>query len=157
MPEPKKTPTIQNRKAYHDYAIEETYEAGIVLQGTEVKSIRAGKASFTDAFAFIANEEVWLRELYITPYEQGSYNNHNPIRPRKLLLNKKEIRELEKATSVKGNTIIPLKIYFKTGRAKILIGIARGKKKFDKRESIKAADTKRDMDRNLKGSFKVKM
>tara|TARA_R110000868_G_scaffold259361_16_gene517542 strand:+ start:13080 stop:13553 length:474 start_codon:yes stop_codon:yes gene_type:complete len=157
MSENKNTPTIQNRKAYHDYAIEDTYEAGISLQGTEVKSIRDGKASFTDAFAFIQGDEVFLRELYIKPYDQGSYNNHDPRRPRKLLLHKKEIRELEKATNVKGNTLIPLKIYFKSGYAKVLIGVARGKKKFDKRESIKEKDTKRDMDRNLKGSFKVNL
>jgi len=157
MSENKNTPTIQNRKAHHDYAIEDTYEAGIVLQGTEVKSIREGKASFTDAFAFIQGDEVFLRELYVKPYEQGSYNNHDPRRPRKLLLHKKEIRELEKATLVKGNTLIPLKIYFKSGYAKVLIGVARGKKKFDKRESIKEKDTKRDMDRNLKGSFKVSL
>lgn len=155
MSEKKTTPTIQNRKAYHDYAIEDTYEAGIALQGTEVKSIREGKASFTDAFAFIQSDEVFLRELYIKPYEHGSYNNHDPRRPRKLLLHKKEIRELEKATQMKGNTLIPLKIYFKAGYAKVLIGVARGKKKFDKRESIKEKDTKRDMDRNLKGSFKT--
>lgn len=157
MSENKNTPTIQNRKARHDYAIEDTYEAGIVLQGTEVKSIREGKASFTDAFAFIQGDEVFLRELYVKPYEQGSYNNHDPRRPRKLLLHKKEIRELEKATLVKGNTLIPLKIYFKAGYAKVLIGVARGKKKFDKRESIKEKDTKRDMDRDLKGSFKVNL
>ena len=100
---------------------------------------------------------MFLRELYIKPYEQGSYNNHDPRRPRKLLLHKKEIRELEKATAVKGNTLIPLKIYFKGGYAKVLIGVARGKKKFDKRESIKEKDTKRDLDRNLKGSFKVNL
>ena len=157
MPENKHTPTIQNRKAYHNYVIEKTYEAGIVLQGTEVKSIRQGKASFTDAFASIQGGDVFLRELYIKPYEQGSYYNHDPRRPRKLLLNKKEIREMEKATAIKGNTLIPLKIYFKAGYAKVVIGVARGKKKFDKRESIKAAETKRDMDRNLKGSFKVNL
>jgi len=157
MSENKNNPTIQNRKAHHDYAIEDTYEAGIVLQGTEVKSIREGKASFTDAFAFIQGDEVFLRELYVKPYEQGSYNNHDSRRPRKLLLHKKEIRELEKATLVKGNTLIPLKIYFKAGYAKVLIGVARGKKKFDKRESIKEKDTKRDMDRNLKGSFKINL
>lgn len=157
MSEKNNTPTIQNRKASHDYQIEETYQAGIVLQGTEVKSIRQGHVSFTDAFAFILDDEVWLRELYIKPYEHGSYNNHDPVRPRKLLLNKKEIRELQKAIHQKGNTIVPLKIYFTKGNAKVLIGLARGKKKFDKRESIKAADTKRDMDRSLKGSFKVNM
>ena len=152
------TPTIQNRKAFHDYSIEETYEAGIVLQGTEVKSLRAGHASFTDAFAYLQGGEVFVRELYIKPYEQGSYYNHDPRRPRKLLLSKKEIRELDKAVQQKGNTLIPLKIYFKGGYAKVQIGLARGKKKFDKRESIKEKDTKRDLDRNLKkGNFKVNM
>ncbi|MFV1885196.1 MAG: SsrA-binding protein SmpB [Balneola sp.] len=153
----KNTPTIQNRKAYHDYSILETYEAGIVLQGTEVKSIRQGQASFTDAFAFIQGDEVFLRELYIKPYEQGSYYNHDPRRPRKLLLNKKEIRELDKAVQQKGNTIVPLKIYFKTGYAKVLIGVARGKKQYDKRDSIKEKDVKRQLDRNVKGSYKVNL
>ena len=114
------SPTIKNRKAFHDYSIEETFLAGIVLQGTEVKSLRQGKASFTDSFAFVQGGEVWLRELYIKPFEHGSYYNHDPRRPRKLLLNKKEIR------------------------------LAKGKKSFDKRESIKAKDTKREMDRSLK-------
>ncbi len=151
------TPTIQNRKAYHDYQIDETYEAGIVLQGTEVKSLRDGKASFTDAFAFIQDEEVFLRELYIKPYEQGSYYNHDPRRPRKLLLNKKEIRELDRAVQQKGYTLIPLKIYFKAGYAKVLIGLAKGKKQFDKRDSIKEKDMKRQLDRNVKGSYKVNL
>ena len=151
------TPTIQNRKAYHDYQIDETYEAGIVLQGTEVKSLREGKASFTDAFAFIQDEEVFLRELYIKPYEQGSYYNHDPRRSRKLLLNKKEIRELDRANQQKGYTLIPLKIYFKGGYAKVLIGLAKGKKQFDKRDSIKEKDMKRQLDRNVKGSYKVNL
>jgi SsrA-binding protein len=151
------TPSIKNRKAYHDYSIEETYEAGISLQGTEVKSLRAGKASFTDAFAFLQDGEVMLRELYIKPYEQGSYYNHDPRRPRKLLLHKKEIRELDKAVQQKGFTIIPLKIYFKGGYAKVLIGVAKGKKQFDKRDSIKEKDVKRQIDRNVKGSFKVNL
>lgn len=150
-------PTIKNRKAYHDYSIEDTYEAGIELRGTEVKSLRAGKASFTDAFAFLQDGEVLLRELYIKPYEQGSYYNHDPRRPRKLLLHKKEIRELDKAVQQKGFTIIPLKIYFKGGYAKVLIGVAKGKKQFDKRDSIKEKDVKRQIDRNVKGSFKVNM
>lgn len=150
-------PTIKNRKAYHDYSIEETYEAGIALQGTEVKSLRAGKASFTDAFAFLQDGEVLLRELYIKPYEQGSYYNHDPRRPRKLLLHKKEIRELDKAVQQKGFTIIPLKIYFKGGYAKVLIGVAKGKKQYDKRDSIKEKDVKRQIDRNIKGNFKVNM
>lgn len=149
------TPTITNKKAYHDYSIEETYEAGIVLQGTEVKSLRAGKSSFTDSFAFIKDGEVFLRELYIKPYEQGSYYNHDPRRSRKLLLSKKEIRELDKGIQQKGFTLIPLKIYFKGGYAKVLIGLARGKKQYDKRESIRDKDVKRQIDRNIKGSFKV--
>lgn len=151
------TPTIQNRKARHDYQIDETFEAGIVLQGTEVKSIRAGKASFTDAFAFLKDGEVFLRELYIKPYEHGSYNNHDPIRQRKLLLNKKEIRQLDKLVQQKGYTLVPLKMYFKRGNAKVLIGVAKGKKSFDKRDSLKEKDAKRQIDRNIKGSFKVNL
>jgi SsrA-binding protein len=150
------SPTIQNRKAFHDYSIESTYDAGIVLQGTEVKSLRQGKASFTDAFAFVRDGEVWLRDFYIKPFEHGSYYNHDPRRPRKLLLSKKEIRELDRAVLQKGNTIVPLKIFFKNGFAKVQIGLAKGKKSFDKRESIKAKDTKREMDRNLKsGKIRV--
>jgi len=150
------SPSIQNRKAFHDYSIEGTYDAGLVLQGTEVKSLRQGKASFTDSFAFVKDGEVWLRDFYIKPFEHGSYYNHDPRRDRKLLLSKKEIRELDRAVLQKGNTIIPLKIFFKNGFAKVQIGLARGKKKFDKRESIKAADTKRDMDRAIK-SGKVRV
>jgi SsrA-binding protein len=141
---------IQNRKAFHDYSIEETFDAGLVLQGTEVKSLRQGKASFTDAFAFVKDGEVWLRDFYIKPFEHGSYYNHDPRRDRKLLLSKREIRELDRAVLQKGNTIIPLKIFFKNGFAKVQIGLAKGKKRFDKRESIKEKDTKRDMDRALK-------
>ncbi|MBO6793502.1 MAG: SsrA-binding protein SmpB [Balneolaceae bacterium] len=144
------SPTIKNRKAFHDFTIEDTFVAGIALQGTEVKSIRQGNASFTDSFAFIKGGEVWLKEFYIKPFEHGSYNNHEPLRERKLLLTKKEIRELEKATQQKGNTIVPLKIFFKNGFVKVQIGLAKGKKRFDKRESIKASDTKRDIDRALK-------
>ncbi len=147
---------IQNRKAFYDYTIEETFDAGLVLQGTEVKSLRKGNASFTDAFAFVKNGEVWLRDFYIKPFEQGSYYNHDPRRDRKLLLSKKEIRELDRAVLQKGNTIIPLKIFFKNGFAKVQIGLAKGKKRFDKRESIKQKDTKRDVDRALK-SGKVRV
>lgn len=150
------TSTIQNRKAFHDYSIEETFDAGLVLKGTEVKSLRQGKASFTDAFAFIKDGEVWLRDFYIKPFEHGSYYNHDPRRDRKLLLSKREIRELDRAVLQKGNTIIPLKIFFKNGFAKVQIGLAKGKKRFDKRESIKEKDIKRDMDRALK-SGKVRI
>jgi len=151
------THTIQNRKARHDYQVEETFEAGIVLKGTEVKSIRQGKASFTDSFAFLKNGEVFLRELYIKPYEHGSYYNHDPRRERKLLLNKKEIRQLDKFVQQKGYTLVPLKMYFKRGNAKILIGVAKGKKSFDKRDSIKEKDLKRQLDRNVKGTYKVNL
>lgn len=157
MSDNKNTPTIQNRKAYHDYQIEETYEAGIVLQGTEVKSLRDGKANFTDAFAIIQNGEVWLREFHISPYKFGSFSNHEPRRQRKLLLNKREIREIDKFIQQKGYTLVPLKLYFKGGYAKVLIGVARGKKKFDKRESIKEKDTKRDMQRSIKGTARINM
>ena len=147
---------IQNRKAFHDYTIEETFDAGLVLQGTEVKSLRKGNASFTDAFAYVKNGEAWLRDFYIKPFEQGSYYNHDPRRDRKLLLSKKEIRELDRAVLQKGNTIIPLKIFFKNGFAKVQIGLAKGKKRFDKRQSIKQKDTKRDVDRALK-SGKIRL
>lgn len=153
----KTTPTISNRKARHDFNVEETYEAGLVLKGTEVKSLRQGKASFTDAFAYLQNGEVWLRELYIKPYEHGSYYNHDPRRPRKLLLNKKEIRELDKAVQQKGYTIVPLKLYFKRGNAKVLIGVAKGKKQYDKRDSIKEKDVKRQIERNVKGNYKINL
>ncbi|WP_103664174.1 SsrA-binding protein SmpB [Gracilimonas amylolytica] len=155
--EKKTTPTIQNRKARHDFNVEETYEAGLVLKGTEVKSLRQGKASFTDSFAYLQDGEVWLRELYIKPYEHGSYYNHDPRRPRKLLLHKKEIRALDKATQQKGYTIVPLKLYFKNGNAKVLIGVAKGKKQFDKRDSIKEKDVKRQIERNVKGNYKINM
>jgi len=151
------TPTIKNRKARHDYHVEETFEAGLVLRGTEVKSLREGKANFTDSFAYIKNAEVWLRDFYIKPYEHGSYNNHDPRRERKLLLNKREIRELEKATAQKGFTLVPLKLYFKKGYAKVLLGVAKGKKKYDKRESIKEKDTRRELDRKVKGTYKVNL
>lgn len=137
--------------------MEETYEAGLVLKGTEVKSLRQGKASFTDSFAYLQDGEVWLRELYIKPYEHGSYYNHDPRRPRKLLLHKKEIRALDKATQQKGYTIVPLKLYFKNGNAKVLIGVAKGKKQFDKRDSIKEKDVKRQIERNVKGNYKINM
>jgi SsrA-binding protein len=155
--EKKTTPTIKNRKARHDFHVEETYEAGLALKGTEVKSLRQGKASFSDAFAYIQSGEVYLRDMYIKPYEHGSYYNHNEKRPRKLLLHKKEIRELEKATEQKGYTIVPLKLYFKKGNAKVLIGVAKGKKQFDKRESIKEKDAKRQIERNVKGNYKINM
>lgn len=153
----KAPPKIENRKARHDYHVEETYEAGIVLKGTEVKSIRAGKASLNEAFAYILKDEIWMKNMYIKPYEHGSRYNHNERRDRKLLLKKKEIREIDKHLTQKGKTLVPLKLYFKNGYAKLLIGIARGKKQYDKRDDIKEKDVKRELDRKIKGSYKVNL
>ena len=150
-------PKIENRKARHEYHIDETYEAGVVLKGTEVKSIRAGKASLHEAYAIMLSGEVWLRNMYIKPYEFGSYHNHDERGDRKLLLKRKEIREIDKNISQKGFTLIPLKLYFKGGYAKILLGLARGKKMFDKREDIKEKDVKRELDRKIKGSYSVNL
>lgn len=153
----KSTPTIKNRKARHEFNVEETYEAGLVLRGSEVKSLRQGKASLKEAFAYLKDGEVWLRDMYIKPYEHASYTNHEDRRERKLLLNKREIGELDKAVTQKGYTIVPLKLYFKKGYAKVLIGIAKGKKKYDKRQDIKERDTKRELERKYKGTYKVNM
>lgn len=149
------TPTIKNRKARHEYHVEETYEAGLVLKGTEVKSLREGKASLNEAFAYLQDGEVWLNNMYIKPYKHGSYTNHNERRKRKLLLNKREIREMDKAVSKQGYTLVPLKLYFKKGYAKLLMGVAKGKKKHDKREDIKERDAKREIERKVKGSYKI--
>lgn len=151
MSDPKKTtPTLKNKKAYFEYNIETTYEAGIALQGTEVKSLRAGHASFTDSFAYMHNREIILKDLYIKEFDQGSYNNHDSRRERKLLLTKDEIKKIDVALKQKGYTLIPLKIYFKRGLAKVLLGLAKGKKQYDKRASIAEKDAKRDMDRRVK-------
>ncbi len=150
-------PKIENRKARHEYHVDDTYEAGIVLKGTEVKSIRAGKASLNEAFAFLKNGEVWLKNMYIKPYEHASYYNHDERRDRKLLLKRKEIREIDKNINQKGFTLVPLKLYFKGGYAKILLGLARGKKQYDKRQDIKEKDVKRELDRKIKGSYKVNL
>lgn len=151
------TPTIKNRKARHEFHVEETFEAGIALKGTEVKSLRQGKASLQEAFAYVKDSEVWLRDMYIKPYKQGSYANHDERRQRKLLLKRREIREIEKYINQKGYTLVPLKLYFKNGYAKILVGLAQGKKKYDKREDIKQRDTKRELERKYKGTYKVNM
>ena len=141
---------IQNKKAKFDYEIIDTYEAGIALTGTEIKSIRLGKAQLRDSYAVIRNGEVYLLNMHISHYEQGNIFNHNETRTRKLLLHKKEILKLRDRVEVEGLTLIPIKLYFKGNKAKILIGIARGKKSYDKRESIK----KRDIDRDLKKQYK---
>ncbi|MBN2667800.1 MAG: SsrA-binding protein [Bacteroidales bacterium] len=142
---------IKNKKAFFNYEIVDTYTAGIQLYGTEVKSVRDSKVSFTDAYCLFINQELWLRGIHISEYAFGSYNNHVPKRDRKLLLNKKEIQKIQKQVSEKSLTIVPLKIFFnENGFVKVEIGIARGKKKFDKRETLKEKDTKRDLDRVMK-------
>jgi SsrA-binding protein len=137
----------QNRRASHDYAILETVEAGLVLAGTEVKSLRSGKASLAEAWASIDNGEVFVRQMHIPPYEMGNRWNLDPVRPRKLLLHRLEITKLQKAVTQKGLTLIPLKLYFSKGRAKLLLGIAKGKKTHDKRHAIAERDSRREMDR----------
>lgn len=140
----------ENRKARHEYHIHENYEAGMVLTGTEVKSLRAGKANLLDAYASIEDGELILHNMHISPYEQGNRFNHEPLRKRKLLMHKAEIMKLLGQTKTKGFTLIPLKIYFKRGIAKVDLGLATGKKLFDKRQDIAERDAKRDMDRALR-------
>ncbi len=138
-----------NRKARHEYFIEGTYDAGIALAGTEVKSIRAGKVSLQDAFARVDNGEVWLHNMYIAPYEFGSRFNLEPKRPRKLLLHRHQIEKLRAVTEQKGLTLIPLRIYFERGYAKIELGVAKGKKLYDKREAIAERDARREEERGF--------
>ena len=140
--------SISNRRARFEYEILDSYEAGIVLKGSEVKSLRAGKANLQDSYALVKNGEVWLLNMHISPYEQANQFNHDPIRTRKLLLNKSEIAKLQVKTNEKGLALVPLKLYFKKGNAKIQLGIAKGKKLHDKRESIKERDVEREMRRN---------
>lgn len=143
-------PLAQNRKASHDYYILDTIEAGMSLTGTEIKSVRAARINLKDGFAQVRNGEAWLQNVHISPYDQGNQFNHDPLRNRKLLLHKKEIKRLEQETSKKGVTLVPLKVYIKHGVAKVLIGIAQGKHDYDKRESIKRRDQEREFSRALK-------
>lgn len=139
---------IKNRRATFDYAISDTFTAGIVLTGTEIKSIRQGKASLVDTFCYVNNGEVWVKNMYIAEYFYGTYNNHTERRDRKLLLNKKEIVNIEKNGKESGFSIIPLRLFIsEKGYAKLVIGIARGKKEYDKRQAIKERDDKRDIAR----------
>ena len=138
---------IKNRKAFHEFEILETMEAGLVLKGTEIKSIREGKVSLQEAYCHISNGEAYVKAMTISPYEQGSFSNHEPTRERKLLLGKKEIEKLQKKTEEKGLTVVPTRLYISDrGFAKLQIGLAKGKKLFDKRDSLK----KKDQDRELK-------
>lgn len=140
----------ENRKARHDYFIHETFEAGIELQGTEVKSLRAGRANLKDSYAYIKNGEIFVDHMHISPYEQGNIFNHDPLRPRRLLMHKAEILKLFGQTREKGYTIIPLKVYFKRGRAKMEIALASGKHNYDKRQDLRTKAAKRDIERALK-------
>ena len=139
-----------NRKARHEYTIIQTYEAGIVLVGTEVKSLRQGKANLVDSYGKLKNGEVWLIGAHINEYTQGNINNHDPIRDRKLLLNKSEIRKLTGGTTEKGLTLIPLRLYFKNGKVKVELALAKGKKVYDKRRDIAKKDFEREQERKIK-------
>lgn len=141
----------QNKKAFYDYFIEETFEAGIMLTGTEVKSLRAGKANLKDSYARIKDGEIFLLNTHISPYNQADgFKQHEPERTRKLLLHKKEIMKLLGKTREKGYTLVPTKIYFKDGKAKVEIGLARGKTSYDKRDTIKARDVKREIAKTIR-------
>lgn len=145
----------QNRKARHDYHIEETMEVGLVLTGTEIKSIRAGKVNLKDSFARIQEGEVFLHNMHISPYEQGNRYNHDPLRTRKLLLHRRQINKLIGLTKEKGYTLIPLKLYLKNGLAKLDLALGKGKKLYDKRETMKKRDADREAQRALKERLRV--
>lgn len=151
MPKEKSVKVVcENRKARHDYFIEETYEAGIALQGTEVKSLRFGRANLKDSFARVEKGEVWLYNMHISPYEQGNRFNHEPTRPRKLLLHKREILKLLGNTEREGYTLIPLRVYFSPyGKAKVELALAKGKKLYDKREAIAKREAQRRIEKAL--------
>ena len=141
-----------NRKARHNFFLLDLYEAGLVLQGTEIKSIRAGQVSLTEAYVRIIEDEAWLIDAHIAPYDQASYFNHDPIRPRKLLLHRSEIHRLNREVTQKGMTIIPIRVYLKDGRAKVEIAVAKGKKLHDKRHTIAKRDAQRDLERQFRRS-----
>ena len=139
-----------NRKARHEYFIVDEYEAGLVLKGTEVKSLRLGKVNLKDSYANIKDGEVFVYQIHIGPYPFAYYNNHDPLRPRKLLLHKHEIKRLYGKVNEKGHTLVPLRLYFKGGKVKILLAVAKGKRKYDKRAAIKRRDEQRDLERERK-------
>ena len=142
---------IKNKRAEHDFLVVDKYTAGIVLTGTEIKSIRAGKASLVDTFCYIHNGEMWVKNMYIAEYFYGTYNNHTARRDRKLLLTRKELRNIEGAVKASGFTIVPTKLFInEKGLAKVVVAIARGKKEYDKRDSIRERDDRREMDRAFK-------
>jgi len=138
-----------NRKARHDYHLDDTFEAGIVLMGTEVKALRAGRASLVDGFVSVDDGEVWLENVHIPEYSQGTWTNHTPRRKRKLLLHRMEILRLQQATREKGMTIVPLSLYFKDSRAKVEIAVARGKRQYDKRQTLREQQDRREAERAM--------
>jgi SsrA-binding protein len=146
----------ENRKARHEYTIEETIEAGMVLLGTEVKALRGGRANLKDSYAKIKDGEVFVLQLHISPYPFAYYGNHDPLRPRKLLLHQAEINKLYGKVNEMGYTLVPLQLYFKKGKAKLKLGLAKGKKLYDKRESIRKRDENRDLDR-IRKNYRVKV
>ena len=143
----------QNKKAFHDYFILDTYEAGIELKGTEIKSVRLGHVNLKDAFIRFKNDEAFIENMHIAPYEQGNIFNHQPLRNRKLLLHKKQIKKLQREVKENGLTVVTTKLYFNTSKLKVEIALARGKKLYDKRQDLKAKDAKRDMERALKNAY----
>ncbi|MCR1887420.1 SsrA-binding protein SmpB [Longibaculum muris] len=143
----------QNKKAYHDFFILDTYEAGIELKGTEIKSVRKGSVNLKDSFIRIKNDEAFIENMHIAPYEQGNRFNHEPLRTRKLLLHKKQIKKLQKEEKENGLTIVPTKLYFNTSKLKVEVALARGKKLYDKRQDLKEKDSKRDIERALKNAY----
>ena len=151
---PKKEPqklVANNKKAYHDYFIDEVYEAGVVLHGTEVKSLRMGKCSIKESYIRIENGEMFVHGMHISPYEKGNIFNKDPLRVKKLLLHRAEINKLAGKVAEKGFTLVPLQVYFKDGRAKVEVGLARGKKLYDKRQDIAKKDQRREIEREFKG------
>ena len=143
----------RNRKAFHDYTIEDRYEAGLVLMGTEIKSIRAGRVNLAEGFAQPKSGELWLMNVHIGHYDPSGRSGHAPIRPRKLLLHRKEIERIVSRVQERGYTLVPLRIYLKGGRAKVELGLARGKRKYDKRQAIAKRDAQRDVDRAMKDRY----
>ncbi|HZV52625.1 MAG TPA: SsrA-binding protein SmpB [Candidatus Dormibacteraeota bacterium] len=150
MPERRSRDIAVNRRAFHDYFVDETYEAGMVLTGTEVKSLRAGRVNLRDGFVRIDGNQAWLENVHISPYAQGGYANHEPLRPRKLLLHAEEIASLTGKVRQRGYTLIPLRMYFAGNHAKVEVGLCRGKRQYDKREAMAERDARRQMERALR-------
>ena len=148
-------PVAQNRRARHDYFVEETYECGIELKGTEVKSLRQGRVNLCESYAQVRNGEVFVQSMHISPYEQGNIFNTDPLRPKRLLLHKSEIRQLQNAVSRKGYTLIPLQVYLKDGRMKLELGVCRGKQLHDKRDAIAEQDAQRDIERAMRQDYRA--